>query len=230
MAERTNEEWGADLRNDGSPEQIQAFEDLGRYLFVVAHNYLLKRRPGTPGLSDLADSEIAEEAQHFVQDALLIVWQKLCSYRDGRFLSWAKTIAINEVRQELRKKRWHAIVRPPEEIESGSEEDRPGGDDWLSRLARRIDAQLCAEQSVQFNEVMDLILRTLREKLSERQRRAFLGCVLKNKPYAVVAREIGAKINRVYGIVYECRKILKRQLEEAGFTLQDVYAIFEKGD
>jgi RNA polymerase sigma factor (sigma-70 family) len=230
MTERTNEEWVAALGQEGSLEQQQALEDLGRYLYRVVYNYLLKRQGDIFFLSNLASSDLAELCRDFVQQALITIWQKLNVYdRRGRFLAFAATIAIREAGQELRKKNWTTVVRLPARSSSGKD-DEIEDDDWLSRLAQKVEPGLCAEQRVQLQDVMDIVLRTVDEDFSETQRIAFRGRFGGMKTNRELAKAVGVTQNRVYGLIYEGRAILKSRLEAANYTLEDIYAILNKGD
>jgi RNA polymerase sigma factor (sigma-70 family) len=231
MAARTDEEWLTALRNEGSAEQAHAFEDLGRFLYRVVYNYLLKRQGDIFHLSSLANSELAELAHEFVQRALVTIWQKLDKYgRRGRFTSFAAVIATREAGQELRKGYWRRRVCLPTRVNQREEDDEIQVEDVLSYLALgEIGQSLCGEQRVQLGRIMEIVRRTVYEVFSAAQRGAFAGRFFLEKTCQELAETLGCTRNRVYGLIHECRAILKCRLEDADYTFQDIYAIFEKG-
>ena len=104
MAERSNQEWLADLRQAG-PDQEAALADLSRRIrgslpFALS-KYL---QPSDPAFDALADET--------VQETLLKVLDKLDSF-EGRsqFTTWVYKIAVHQALSELRRKRWES-VRP----------------------------------------------------------------------------------------------------------------------
>ena len=101
-------------------------------------------------------------------------------------------------------------------------------DDFWDGIAG-IDRNLCPQQRVQFNEVRDVILGVVCHELTDDQRTAFLGRFSKWKKYREIAAEMGKTVNAVGLLIYGARKKLKHELEEAGFTLGEIHAIFQKG-
>jgi len=76
----------------GGPEQAEAFQSLGRYLYQVAYNLVRDRAQ----LHDLAEES--------TQEALVTIWQSLDGVEDpDRFLSWAARVVINKVYDGCRR-------------------------------------------------------------------------------------------------------------------------------
>jgi RNA polymerase sigma factor (sigma-70 family) len=228
MAKRSDEEWVAALRSEDSSEQDQAFQDLGRYLYRVVYNHVLRAQAYTPCLSSLASRELEELCRDCVQRAWVKICQKLDQYAGrGRFTSWVATIAVNEARQVLREGHWRRRVCPPTTMSPGEEGGEISFEDWLSDLVQEVGESLCPEQRVQFEEVMDIVRCIVDEDFSKAQRIAFIGRFFLEKTNLELAETLRCPINRVYGLIYECRVILRHRLEKADYTLQDVYAIFK---
>jgi RNA polymerase sigma factor (sigma-70 family) len=228
MTRRTNEEWVAALGNDGRDgtdvrnDFTAAFEDLGRYLYRVVYNYLLMRQD-LPKLRDLPDTELAELAHELVQESLERILLKLGTYAyRGKFRFWAAAIAKNIARRELDKAKWRYEVRIPESDDCGED-----GIDFWDRIAGAGNG-LCPEQTVQFNEVLDVIRRIIDRYFTEDQRRAFVGRFGEGKKYREISAGLGKTMNRVYLLIFEARKKLKHGLEGAHWTLAEIYTIFEK--
>ena len=80
MAERTNEEWLADLGSEGI-QRAEALEDLRTRLERGVFFYLRNDRSD---LGNRSTEEIEQLAQDFVQDALLKVLDNLETFRGER--------------------------------------------------------------------------------------------------------------------------------------------------
>lgn len=66
---RSNQEWVEELSNAHNKNvQFKAHSDLANYLFVVAYNYLNKRRENLQMLNQLPTEEIASLTEDAVQD------------------------------------------------------------------------------------------------------------------------------------------------------------------
>jgi RNA polymerase sigma factor (sigma-70 family) len=214
MTYRTDEEWLAELRATGQL-QNDAFTDLGRYLYRVVFNYLLRRRGGVPRLRALDRTELEALAQRFVQDALETIWEKLDTYAGrGRLTSWAATVAIHEAASELRRPFWHE-ERMAVAVD-GRSDDFP--EEWGGRRGEwRVARDPSPERQLHDAEVLQLIETALEQDLSERQRFAFLAQFIDGRSGDDIARELGTSRNAVYLLVYEARKKIKRRITEAGY-------------
>jgi RNA polymerase sigma-70 factor, ECF subfamily len=77
------------------------------------------------------------------------------------------------------------------------------------------------------------LLRALRElidrELTERQRTA-LTAELGGMPLAEIAEKLGSNPNSVYKLMHDARKNLRRGMEAAGFTIDDVREAWGAGE
>ena len=144
-----------------------------------------------------------EDIQDLAQDALLRIIERLGSFRgDSRFETWATAIAIRVAFTALRRRRYKDVsldcfVGPLEPYEA------PLG-----------------EQSVFHTEVVDVLIRAI-EGLPDRQRTVVVA-ELRGVPSAVIADRLGMKRNAVYKAYHDARQNLRRALQEAGVSAEDV--------
>ena len=106
---RSNEEWLAHLCGSDSQRQEQAYQELGRYLFVLGCRFLIDRQSSSTYLAGLAHPEIEALAQDAVQETLIKVWQTLCIKRTfkgkAKLTTYATTILRNEIGRLVRQRR-----------------------------------------------------------------------------------------------------------------------------
>lgn len=226
MGQRNNQAWVEELSGDcGGDAQRQAHEDLARYLYVVAYNYLRLRQGDLYRLADLAAEELAALAEDFVQETL----EKLA--RDdfallgrysavGNFTSWAAQIVRNQAAMELRKSYWtRRGPLPP----AGANDDASAGSALAVELADpspAIDPARRAQQE-QIHELMQRCLA----RLSERYRVAVLNCLGEDVAAEVVAHALGTTPNAVYLIIQRAKRQLRACLEQRGLD-RSALAVF----
>jgi RNA polymerase sigma-70 factor, ECF subfamily len=114
---------------------------------------------------------------------------------------------------ELRRRRWKDVSL--DEVVAGGGltpgraiVDEPGPDAQWQR-----EAILAAMHEV------------IRTGLTEKQRSALLA-ELRGMPQDEIARHLGSNRNAIYKLTHDARKRLKRGLEAAGFTAEDIGAAF----
>lgn len=223
MERRSDEEWVSELRAAGDAQR-QAFADLGRYLYTVVYNYLRKRQATSPRLRQLSTTEWNQLAEGFVQQSLETVWKKLSTYEGrGKFTSWAATIAVRTAAYEIRKPYWREgrMPQPPADDPDNDPEEWGGlNQEWQERQ------DLSPEVRALTAEVVSLIERAIEQDLSERQRFAFVAQFLEDRSSDEIATELDASRNAVYMLIHEARKKIKRRLEEAGHTPEDLLGMF----
>jgi RNA polymerase sigma-70 factor (ECF subfamily) len=202
VIERDNETWLAHL--DGtSPDQQAALSDLREALLRGLRRALSHRAS--------ADQAFLEDA---VQDALIRILDRLPQFEGrSRFLTWATSVAIRVAMGELRRRRWkdvsldeataHAAVTSEEAIDPVSHRDSRG----------------------EREAIVDAMYELIQNGLTEKQRTALLA-ELRGMPQDEIARHLGSNRNAVYKLTHDARKRLKRGLEAAGFTADDVGAAF----
>ncbi len=130
----------------------------------------------------------------------------------SRFLTWAMSVAIRVATSELRRRRWKDVSL--DEVVAGGGltpgraiVDEPGPDaQW------RREAILAAMHEV------------IRSGLTEKQRRrCSRNCGM---PQDEIARQLGSNRNAICKLTHDARKQLKRGLEAAGFTAEDIGTAF----
>lgn len=226
MGQRTNQAWVDELRGArGGDAQRQAHEDLARYLYVVAFNYLRLRQADLYRLADLAAEEMAALAQDFVQETL----EKLA--RDdfallgrysavGNFTSWAAQIVRNQAAMELRKSYWTRRAPLPQASANDDGSAAPALTVELADPSPEIDPARRAQQQ----QVHDLMQRCL-ARLSERYRLAVLNCLGDDVPADVVARALETTPNAVYLIIQRAKRQMRACLEQCGLD-RSALAVF----
>jgi RNA polymerase sigma-70 factor (ECF subfamily) len=90
------------------------------------------------------------------------------------------------------------------------------------------DTQLTPEQLALQNTVLQELSRTIAEELTDRQREAVVAVILEGMPISEVAKRMGTNQNALYKLLHDARKKLKRHMEGAGISPQEVLAAFEE--
>ncbi len=229
MLKRTNQDWREALRGEGGyAAQLVAHEELATHLRQMAYNYLRKRQAKANPyvLVRFASEELVELAHDCTQDTFVKLADNnfaLLDYvkKEGRFVSWATSIVINEVRQELRKPNWNRRAgflpdRSTEEADQGSEFEL-----FIASDEMKPDNAAIAL------EVTDALKACL-GKLKENQRQAFLGLEVEGRS----GEELAALLNRpsanaVYLVASRTRRKLRKCLQKKGWHI-NVLQIFKK--
>lgn len=218
MRERTHQEWQDELRGArGAAAQRAAHEDLGRYLYVVAYNYLRLREGDVPALAGFAREELAALAQDFVQETLEKLARNgfalLATFRGtGSFQGWAAQVVRNQAAQELRKAYWaRRAVAPPDT-------ERPDEDTFgpLTLSLQPDEAREAnPERQAMYRQVCEALQCCL-DALSERYRLAVLNCLGEGRAAESVAAALQTTANAVYLMVHRAKRQLKECLLRAG--------------
>jgi len=204
MRERINEDWLADLRG---PNPDAALADL--------YDLLVRGlRAAFGGYGGGVEADFGD----FAQEALIKITGNLDSFRgESRFTTWAQKIAMNVALTELKRRRWRDV----------SLQDlfarREGADRGPA------DTQLTPEQLTFQNMVLGELRRLVDEELTDRQREAVVAVLLEGMPVSEVARRMGTNQNALYKLLHDARRKLKRKVEAAGLSPQEVLAVFEEG-
>lgn len=226
MAQRSNHDWVQALCGDwGDDAQRSAHQDLARYLYVVAYNYLRLRQADLYRLADFAAEELAALAEDFVQETL----EKLA--RDqftllgrynaaGNFTSWAAQVVRNQAAMELRKSYWTRRGPLPQ---AGGGEDNGSEAELAAELADPSGDVDPARQAQQ-QQVRDLVQRCI-ANLSERYRLAVLNCLGDDVSADAVARALHTTANAVYLIIQRAKRQLRTCLEQSGLD-RSALAVF----
>jgi RNA polymerase sigma-70 factor (ECF subfamily) len=204
VRERTNEQWLAELRG---PKPDEAIADL--------YDLLVRGlRAAFGGYGGGVDANFGD----FAQEALIKITENLDSFRgESRFTTWAQKIAMNVALTELKRRRWRDVS-------------------LQDLLARRegadrgpADPDLTSEQLALQNTVLGELRRMIDEELTDRQREAVVAVILEEMPISEVARRMGTNQNALYKLLHDARKKLKRQMEGAGLSAEEVLAVFDEG-
>jgi RNA polymerase sigma-70 factor (ECF subfamily) len=210
MIKRTNEEWLADLRAEGTARE-EALEDL-HAIILRGLPYALSRwlSPSSPQFQSLTE-EVA-------QDTLLRVLDQLETF-EGRsqFTTWVHKIAIRIALTELRRKRW----------QDSSLDDLVDNEDMPAPQRILEDTHATPEQTAVRTDMLVRIRHVIDEELTERQRKALTMLTMEGMPMEEAARRLKTNRNALYKLLHDARLRLKQRLEREGLNAQEVLAAFE---
>ena len=200
--DRDNETWLAHLGGT-SPDQQAALSDL-RDGLLRGLRRALSHRAG-------AGDEFLEDV---VQDALVRILERLPQFEGrSRFLTWAMSVAIRVAMSELRRRRWKDVSL--DEVAAGGGRT-PG---------RAIVEEPAPDARWQREAILAAMHEVIRTDLTQKQRSALLA-ELRGMPQDEIARHLGSNRNAIYKLTHDARKRLKRGLEAAGFTAEDIGTAF----
>jgi RNA polymerase sigma-70 factor, ECF subfamily len=154
----------------------------------------------------------------FAQEALIKITGNLDSFRgESRFTTWAQKIAINVALTELKRRRWRDVSLQDLFAQREAADRGPA------------DTQLTPEDLAFQNTVLGELRRIVDEELTDRQREAVVAVLLEGMPISEVAKRMGTNQNALYKLLHDARRKLKREMEAAGLSPQEVLAAFEEG-
>ena len=213
MADRSNEEWIADLKSEGDSKEAA----LGDLRAVIASglpfalsNYL---SPDNPQFENLAEE--------VTQDTLLRVLDHLDSFEGrSRFTTWVHKIAVRIALTELRRRRWRDFS-----LDSLVEENEEG----FAFPSLMIDPSPNPDTLTQQSDMLMRIDRLINEELTDKQRQAMVATAIEGVPLEEVARRMDMKRNALYKLLHDARLRLKKRLANEGLTVEDVWAAFDRG-
>lgn len=208
MAERTNDEWLNALQS-ATPDA--ALSDL--------RSLLLRGLRGSLGNRD---DVAATDLEDFAQDALLKIMASLDGFRgDSRFTTWAQKIAVHTALTELRRKRWR-------DWSLDKMTEGPAGEPIDYTPQSLVDPADTPEQQAVQQTLLEVVRRTMTEKLTERQRMALIAIRVQGIPMDQVAAELGTNRNALYKLLHDARMRLKNELAATGLSADEILAAFEK--
>jgi RNA polymerase sigma-70 factor (ECF subfamily) len=200
--DRDNETWQAHLGGTG-PDQQAALSDLREALLRGLRRALSHRAS--------ADGEFREDV---VQDALVRILERLAQFEGrSRFLTWALSIAIRVAMSELRRRRWKDVSL--NEVIADAD-TTPG---------QAVDDELGPDLHWEREAILGAMRDLIQNDLTAKQREALLA-EMRGMPQDEIARYVGSNRNALYKLTHDARKRLKRGLEAAGFTAEDIRAAF----
>ena len=198
---RSDDEWLSDLSSEDESVRDSAVVDLRDMLLRGLAASLSKRGK--------VDDAFLEDV---VQEASLKILDKLSSFeRRSKFRTWAVTIAVRTAVSSMRRKEWQNVS-----LEALTTDANFDPSVSVGNLETEEDQQ---RQSAMFLKLRELI----ENDLSEKQWTA-ITAELRGMPLAQVAEKLDTNANALYKVLHDARKKLRRGLEAAGFTIDDVKA------
>lgn len=217
MTDRTNEQWLADLRSEGSV-RADALSDLRDRLERGLYYYLSTDRSD---LSSRSTDELQQMAQDFAQEALLKVLDNLDTFRgESMFVTWASKIAARVAISELRRARYKDYSLDHLTAEG---EVMPS----ITSLAISPEDSPQPEYLTERNDVLAQIDDAIQNALTDRQRTALVAIAVEGIPIEEVAEQMGSNRNALYKLLHDARMKLKSYMEERGLTLDYIIDLFE---
>ena len=211
--ERDNDAWLTDLR-DNSPNQTEAIEDLLKYLKRGVMAYLRSRSD----LKYLADMELDQMSQDFIQEALLKIQANLDNFQGkSKFTTWAAKIAANHTISELRRAKWRdysldAITDSGTSLQEILTPPSNQGYNPATASERRL--------------VWETLTDVMNNELTDRQRQALVAVRVENVPIAEVARLLNTNAKNIYKLLHDARLKLKRRLQAMDLDAQYILKLF----
>jgi RNA polymerase sigma-70 factor (ECF subfamily) len=207
MHVRNNSEWIAALSGSDPGEAIDDLRDI----LTRGLRYSLASR---------VQGDLEMLVDDFVQDSLVRILDKLDTFRgESRFTTWAQKIAVRVAFSEMRRQRWKDIS-----IQDFIPEDEDSGDFTPAFLS---DPSPNPELHATQNAMMDLVMRLIKDELTERQRNVMLAVIIGGMPLEEVARKMDTNRNALYKLIHDARKRLLVRLADEGLTPEEILAVFE---
>ena len=209
MHDRSNSEWIAAL---SGPDPGEAIDDL-RSILVRGLRFALSSR---------VKGELDMLVDDFVQDALVRILDKINTFRgESRFTTWAQKIAVRVAFSEMRRQRWKDI----------SLQDLMPADDDFGDFTPAVlsDPGPNPEQQTTQKLMIDMVMRLIKDELTDRQREAIMAIMVGGMPLEEVAKRMDTNRNALYKLIHDARKRLHARLADEGLTPDEVLGVFEIG-
>ncbi|MGE4365505.1 MAG: sigma-70 family RNA polymerase sigma factor [Mycolicibacterium sp.] len=184
-------EWLAQLNGHGNA-RTDAIRRLHELLVRVGRREVHRRGTRING------AELEDIVQQAASDATIAILRKLTAFRgDSRFTTWASRFVILEAASKIGRHHWrhprpHLAHEDWEQIP-----ERPGGEP--SGQAEAAD-------------LWDAICHAVDTKLTERQRRVFVGIVFDQIPADTLGSRLGMSRNALYKTVFDARRKIRAHL------------------
>lgn len=202
---RNDAEWLGDLRDPSSEEHQEAIEDLRNMLMRGLSKSLSGNGSVDPGF-----------VEDVAQDATIKILSKLDSFEGrSKFRTWAITIAVREAISKMRRKQWQDV----------SLDSLTADSELNPQLA--IDRSETAEQRSNKTVLLDALKRVIDQELTQKQWTA-ITAELAGMPLSEVAEKLESTPGSLYKLLHDARKKLRKGLEAAGFTVDDVRSAFTR--
>ena len=194
-----NAEWLRALGGGGERHEA-AVSRLHQLLLGAARAEAMRRLGALP---DAVRADLDDLCLQAANDAVVTVMNRLDSFRgDSRFTTWAYSFAIFQISTQLRRHAWRG--RRAELDERAWE-----------RLADR--AAPGGQARAEAREILAVIHKAARERLTDRQRLVFEAAVLQDVPIDVLAERMCSTRGAIYKALHDARLKLRAALIEAGY-------------
>ena len=171
-------------------------------------------------LGHLAESELQQMSEDFIQDALLKIQASLDTFRGkSKFTTWAAKVAANHTISELRRAKWRdlsldAITDAGTSLQEILAFDSVPGSNPDTQSERQ--------------QVWQVIADVINSELTERQRQVLVAVRVDNIPMAEVAELLDTNINNIYKLLHDARLKLKQGLQNSGWEPQYILQLFSE--
>ena len=197
MTGRDDDDWTSDLASDDAQLRDDAVGDL--------RDMLLRGLSTSLSSYGRVDDAFLEDV---VQEAAIKILAKLSGFQGrSKFRTWAVTIAVRTAVSKMRKRDWRNVSL--ESVASNAE------------FELAVDTSETVEQSNSRLELLQQLKELIDRELTERQWTA-LTAELAGMPLPEIAERLGTNTNSLYKLLHDARKKLRRGLEAAGVTIDDV--------
>jgi RNA polymerase sigma-70 factor (ECF subfamily) len=197
---RSDEDWTRDLASEEIALRNDAVRDLRDMLCRGLSKSLSK--------NGRVDGAFLED---IVQEACLKILDKLETFAGrSKFRTWAVTIAVRTAVSKMRKREWQNV----------SLESITAGADFDPKVAA--DNSLTGDQTNTRSLVLGKLKELIDGELTEKQWVA-ITAELGGMPLPQIAEKLDSNTNSIYKLLHDARKKLRRGLEAAGFTVEDIH-------
>lgn len=211
--ERDNETWLSELR-DGHPRQAGAIEDLLKYLKRGVIAYLRTRSD----LNYLAEVELEQMSQDFIQEALLKIQSNLDNFQGkSKFTTWAAKIGANHTISELRRAKWRDFS-----LDAMTDSGTSLQEILVPPSSQDSNPATASERA----QVWEVLNDVITNELTERQRHVLVAVRIENVPIGEVARVLNTNANNIYKLLHDARLKLKRRLLALDLDAQYILNLF----
>ena len=193
-----NAGWVRGLRTPG-PDHERTVAELYRILLRMGYREAQRTSTG----ARLSGPELDDVVHQATSDATLAICRKVDTFRgDCRFTTWAYRFVALSVTSKINRHPWRHLTVPL--------------DDHHRNLSST-DQHEAPEADLETRALSAAFRQVFRERLTERQQRAFEAIAVRGLPVGEVARDLGSNPNAVYKTMFDARKKMREGLIAAGF-------------
>ena len=163
--------------------------------------------------------QILQRAEDCAQEALIAVMNRLADFRgDSQFTTWVYKFAINKALISARRERWKG-----KSLEQLTSFDSNTLTAWS--LQNRSSAGLPDQSAIQ-SEISNAIREVIEHELTDRQRDVLIMMVFNDVPMDEVVQRLSTNRNAIYKMLHDARRKLKTRMQERGFEIGEILALF----